>query len=388
MGFMATVILLALSGLPGSGQAEIDDSPAREHAIAQLRELQSAYFNKGQPDGLVEDLSLVGSDVTDAVMDLLNELPEIRVLQLFDTRVTHVGLRRLEHLAELQELSLGRAQINDEMMETVGALAGLRELELRGTRVTCVGLRQLRRLTRLRKLRLEGVQVNDEMMETVGALTGLQRLELTDTRVTDVGIRRLRSLTELKVLLLDGVEITDEGLSTLSSLKHLETLVLRDMRIHGTGLNDLGPLIGLELLLLEGPLETVEGLTSLKGLRELWLCDTGVTDAGFEPLRRIPNLERLVLNGETFTDRKLDALPGFPRLKKFGVSCVDYQLSDSAAERFRKGIQGVECTGDTCGGANLSRARRAEELERRHLLRHGISGRIRLAWRSAVRRLW
>jgi hypothetical protein len=122
-------------------------------------------------------------------------------------------------------------------------------------------------------------------------------------------------------------------------------------------------------------------------LKVLFLCDTRATDRSFEALQNVPNLERIVLDGETVTDRKLAALPGFLHLKKLGFTCVEFKVSDSAAEQFSKGIPGIEYTGDTCGGANLRKARRQDELGRRRLLRQGIHGKIRLAWRSAIRRL-
>jgi Leucine Rich repeat len=339
MRFVTTLILLALSGQPGSDQSAIHKSPARENAIAQLRKQESAYFSEARSDQAVKGLCLRGPDVNDSVMEIVADLAEICELKLIDTRVTTVGLRRLEHLP------------------------------------------------RLRLLSLEGARVDDGMMEPVAALTGLRRLDLTDTRVTDVGIRRLGTLVELEDLRLDGLQINDEGLSALAPMKHLGILFLQDTRIHGSGLHHLAPLTGLNCLILEGPLETIEGLTTMKGLKVLFLCDTRVTDRGFEALKRIPNLEKLVLNGETVTDQKLEALPGFPHLKELGFTCVEFKTSESAAEQFRKGIPGIKYTGDTCGGANLSKARRQDELERRRLLRQGIHGRIRLAWRSAIHHL-
>ena len=209
------------------------------------------------------------------------------------------------------------------------------------------------------------------------------RLELDDTRVTDAGIRRLQHLTKLRRLHLDGVGITDEGLAWLTSFKELESLSLLDTRIDGTGLDRLQPLDRLRCVGIEGPLVTVEGLGHLTSLTKLGLWKTRLTDRGLEFLKGLPDLEELILDDETVTYQGLAVLQALPRLKNLIPGGI--RGSDLDLDQFRRANPSIDIFVTFCGTPRVSRE---AELESRRLCRQGLTGRLRLAWRSLVGRMW
>jgi hypothetical protein len=136
----------------------------------------------------------------DTGMDLLPELPEIRVfLQYGEIPITDAGLK---HLAELHRLDT---------------------LDLRHADVTDVGLSRLRKLTRLKWLTLNSRRL------TGSGLAGLARLEelyLGAPQLMEAGLANLEGLTRLKRLVLDADKLTDAALPHLERLTNLQYLVL------------------------------------------------------------------------------------------------------------------------------------------------------------------
>jgi hypothetical protein len=85
-----------------------------------------------------------------------------------NTNVSDADLQRLTELADLRELDLWSAQITDEGAKLLSRLANLRRLQLSQTQISDAGLEQLR------------------------SLTHLTELGLIETRVTPAGIRRFQ----------------------------------------------------------------------------------------------------------------------------------------------------------------------------------------------------
>ncbi len=142
----------------------------------------------------VECLWLNSTEVTDAGLENLKGLSQLRFLSLKDTRVTDAGLEHLKGLSELQELVLDGTQVTGAGLEHLKGLSQLWGLYLGGTHVTDAGLKHLKGLNQIVFLSLQSTPVTDAGLEHLKRLSQLQFLTLTDTRVTDNGIRRLQKV--------------------------------------------------------------------------------------------------------------------------------------------------------------------------------------------------
>jgi hypothetical protein len=109
-----------------------------------------------------------------------------------DPQLTDAQLEHIKGLAQLRFLELNDTPVTDAGLEHVGGLDQIQDLYLSRTKVTDAGLRHIRRLTRLQELRLVGTQVTDAGLEHLRELPQLHKLYLANTLVTDSGAKRLR----------------------------------------------------------------------------------------------------------------------------------------------------------------------------------------------------
>ncbi|MED6335262.1 MAG: hypothetical protein VYE81_07660 [Planctomycetota bacterium] len=122
------------------------------------------------------NFSLHGKTVSDAVLALLVQVPEIR------------------------ELRLGRTAVGDSALIHVGALEQLERLYLEKTAVTDAGLAHLDGLQALVYLNLYGTAVGDEGLAHLAGLANLRKLFVWETKVTEEGAAQLSaSLPSLSV---------------------------------------------------------------------------------------------------------------------------------------------------------------------------------------------
>jgi hypothetical protein len=122
------------------------------------------------------DVSLRGTDVSDAGLQHLKDFPKLSFLALFGTRVSNSGIQQLDRLTHLSGLSLGGGQMGDAALEHVKKLKGLTFLHLEGPNFTDAGMEQLT------------------------GLTNLEWLQLVETGVTEAAVNKLeKALPKLKV---------------------------------------------------------------------------------------------------------------------------------------------------------------------------------------------
>ena len=182
------------------------------------------------------------------------------------------------------------AKLTDADLEKIAALPDLRAVKLSKQPITDAGLQKLLLLTKLKSLGLDETQITDAGLAALEKLPALEELLLANTQIGDAGIEHLLRLPKLKRLRLSGTKVTDAGAARLATLKTLEDLDLSKTAIGNEGLAALGQLPKLVKLNLwttrvtDGGLESLE---SLRGLKWLNLDNTAVSDAG---LREAPRL--------------------------------------------------------------------------------------------------
>lgn len=84
-----------------------------------------------------------GAQVTDAVLEKLRGLGQLKRLSLARTQLTDDGLKYLIGLKQLRVLDLNHTQVTDAGLKYVSELNQLQELSLVGTKVTDAGVTKL-----------------------------------------------------------------------------------------------------------------------------------------------------------------------------------------------------------------------------------------------------
>jgi len=142
--------VVAVAALISVGLAALWRASATDRALDPLDRLggQAGYRKSVWPIAPELVVGLTGYAVDDAALAAarLDRLPDLRSLDLSDSRVTDAGLAGLAALTGLEELVLiGDIGVTDAGLAHLSGLTRLRKLDLHGTRVTPAGVARLRR---------------------------------------------------------------------------------------------------------------------------------------------------------------------------------------------------------------------------------------------------
>jgi serine/threonine protein kinase/WD40 repeat protein/Leucine-rich repeat (LRR) protein len=315
----------------------------------------------------VHTISFVDSQkVVDADLVKLDELSELRVLDLTNCKVSPLGVAKLkglvglhtlnlsginltgfdfEQLADstrIQTLMLNGCSISDEQLSSIIRLfPTLRELELSNARVTTASASKLDDLTLLKTLRMASTNIDDDFLTTLGSLTRLEVLDLSDTKLSGSHLSPISSLTILKDLQLRDIPVIDSALNAVAKLRILNSLDLRGTMVTEEAVRSflgnrptvalhvspqlfgehpqleaflqLGPIRGVvtidgEPLLALDAIAAIQKGGSITGLT--WPIDPRRSAEDIPVLARLPKLERIAIS--------VDAIPKvhFPLLEK------------------------------------------------------------------------
>ncbi|HPC96453.1 MAG TPA: hypothetical protein PLU87_16010 [Sedimentisphaerales bacterium] len=290
-----------LARLPNLRSLDVRNSKVTDEGLAYLREVKT-----------LESLDLPAQGISDRGLAYLSELPRLRKLDVIRVHLvdpskdhgyyTDKGVAMLTQCHSLEELNIGSIGVTDASMESIARLDKLRELSLFGcTAVTDKGLKKL------------------------ACLGNLEVLSVHDANVTISGLSCLSELPNLRELRVDGVEQDYTGLD-LSGLKKLEQLTIGTRRDGGViGDADVSCLAGLIQLkwfqignsAIKPPSLTDQGLASLAGLTQMDRLTIGgpdLTDEGLVHLRHMKKLDMLNIYGGKFTGQGLKHLEALDAL--------------------------------------------------------------------------
>ncbi len=249
----------------------------------------------------LEHLDLRGCPVGDESLRQLTALPRLKAVRLSgqdgDTEVTDAGLRSLGELPALAVLAIDFLPISDRGLASIAGRTQLQELYAAGTELTDAAAETLRQLSHLSKLRIastgftsRGINefaagkpplveldvsdcpgVDDGALESIGGLKSLNKLNLYHTAVTTGRWDRIEGLSQLRWLNVDKTGVDDAALVAIGKLKGL-----RFLHLGSTSISDAG----------------LDHLTGLDGLQELIVTRTAVTQAGVDRLQAaLPSTE-------------------------------------------------------------------------------------------------
>jgi hypothetical protein len=240
----------------------VPDPEAAARALAGIQRLKGDFELDMQRR--VKFIGLKGAAITDAQLALLAPFRKILTgVSLYQTNITDAGLKLLEEMPNLEYVNLQETKVGDEGISHLRKFMRLDYLDLTDTHVTNTGLQHVKGLRRLTSVHLGRTRIDDAGLATLKDLRYLKWLWLHDTQVGDEGLLALEGLEYLDTLLLNGTKVTDRGIESLTKLPSL-----RYLRLDGTAVTDAG----LEYIKAMPMLETVtldDTHVSLKGLAAL-----------------------------------------------------------------------------------------------------------------------
>ena len=131
----------------------------------------------------------------------------------------------LQNTVGLRKLNLDNSPITDAGLQSLGPMPELRDLSLTRTLITNDAIVMIvRQFPSLESLRLDRTAITDQSLSGLKSLTSLRQLSLFRTRTSDVGCAELANITSLKSLSMDQTLITDAALKPLGTLPQLEAL--------------------------------------------------------------------------------------------------------------------------------------------------------------------
>jgi hypothetical protein len=315
-------------------------SPSRTRdwsdALSELAEAEQLGLDAhGQmTDALLRDivgfehltsLRLNGSaGITDAGIELLVRMPNLRYLDVSGTAITDRGVAILAMFPALEQVSLAWTRVSDRGCAALGALRPLANLDLSGT---AAGDRTIHALVGKPLLRYfrSGNGTTDDGLALFRHYPGFTTPPEPIPAPSLMGDARAAN-----ALTLRG-SFTDRGVASLAALTGLADLDMddRSLSVTGAGLAPLTSLPHLERLSFDAGDDAMTQIARMPALRYLACQDTRASDSGWASLGASPSIE--VIWGRRchgLSDQGFRALSTMPRLTRLSVSCLN--VSDAA----------------------------------------------------------
>ena len=140
---------------------------------------------------VMESLSTIG--FTGAPLASGNNFLDIRFNKLGATPTKMDLEKLLDAKEQVTWLNLSNQKITDEMLDVIVQLPNLTRLQLQQNPITDQGIAKLDQLTKLETLNLYGTDVTDAALATIEKLPNLEKLFLWQTKVTPAGAENLNS---------------------------------------------------------------------------------------------------------------------------------------------------------------------------------------------------
>ena len=247
--------------------------------------------------GQVTGLHLRASWVTDGDLLEIAALPQLRRLDLSQTRITDQGLAYLKSATGLRDVNLAYAEkIGDPAHAVIKHWKNLQRLNLRGTLVSDETAAAAAALPDLEFLDIADSIVGDVGVDALTAARKLKTLAMGNTRISETGFQSLRQFTTLSHLDLSGKrhgspsKISQRGIEAIASLRQLRSLRLGHSSFPDKDLAMLATMPGIEELGLAFCPDVADGalrnLIGWKSLRRVDLHGTKVTAEGIAVLRQ------------------------------------------------------------------------------------------------------
>jgi hypothetical protein len=176
-------------------------------------------FGDNDLDGLrnlphLRYLSLIGTGVTDAGIERIEDLKALDALEFSGENITHNGMPFLAELANLKWLVLTDTAVTDSGIAYLGTLNKLDELHLNGTKVTGGCLHNLAAIESLRLIHLTNTSVCGERLAELAKMRSREVVEATNTPISDADVRYLEQIHNA-ILWIGSTKLSSNALGQL-----------------------------------------------------------------------------------------------------------------------------------------------------------------------------
>lgn len=311
-------------------------------------------------------------------IDILSNLPSLRMNYLLVDQVTTQDLLKFPGLSEINELSIKRP-IDDDWTKAFAVCQNLFAFRLAESSLSDQQLTAILQKEELRSLELTKVPVRNSILPILVDHAELHHLELVDTEVSyEQMLAQFGRQAATVFLFDDNISLMIEGTKTrrlywqgkpqiekLDVLKHCEQcvfLLIRGEKYHGCDLQVLPKMQALSGVRLEGPLSdddlediskiprlttltltdplqvTAKGLAYLQNasrLIDLALFETDLTDAHCKEIGKLKSLQELLLSDCKVTNPGIASLVDLQCLEELALFHCP-QLDDAALPHIAK----------------------------------------------------
>jgi len=286
-----------MTKMPSLKQLDITHSKVTDKGLAHISQIKT-----------LQSLGLPNKGITDVGLQHVSTLPNLKKLSVsrahyVDPKMnkeyyTNQGLAAISKCTHLEDLSIGSIGVTDAGMDHIARLTNLKALLLFGCdNLTDAGLAKLTTLKSLTNLDITDANVTMAGVNRLMAISGLTRLDVSQFKrngsvLNIAGLRNLEDLT-LSFGPESDDKFTDADLACLSQLKKLRWLQIGPRDFTNAGLAYLVGLTNMERLGIGGQGLTDEGLkflTGMKQLNHLSIRDGNITDKGLDYLGSIKTL--------------------------------------------------------------------------------------------------
>jgi hypothetical protein len=143
-----------------------------------------------------------GTILAEDALAPLSRLKNLKRLRIHSARIGDAELRHISRSVMLEELEIvGNPDVTDAGLQHLATLRNLRQLSLMYASITDTGVQHFRGLIMLQQLDLDQTAIGDEGLRHLTALQHLQLLSVRGTRVTEAGREELmRAVPNLKIV--------------------------------------------------------------------------------------------------------------------------------------------------------------------------------------------
>lgn len=196
------------------GVGGIDMSAIDWNGLSALKNETSLY-----------ELDLTDTQFSDADVEALKGVPQIKKLVLRGTKITNAGLKKIQEqnmLPHLESILLGHTRTTGDIFQTLYKMPNISTVDVEAiNQITPDHLKALVKMPRITGLDFGSNPIGDRGLQIIGEKK-LDTLGLEDCDVSDNGVAYLSHQTALRKLnLAHNARVTDKCLPTLAKLPNL-----------------------------------------------------------------------------------------------------------------------------------------------------------------------
>lgn len=177
------------------------------------------------------DLSLARSSLPDQSCPLAERQMKIQRLNVGCTGIGDQFLSTIGDFPNLRELDLTESKVTDGGLANLSELSQLESLTLSGTEISSAGAKHFAQLQSLRELHLHDTNLDGQAFVDIAKLKNLEWIDLSKSNVQGEHLLELRKLPKLRGIILMNTPIGSADLPYLKQLYHIEEIYVEETKL-------------------------------------------------------------------------------------------------------------------------------------------------------------